>query len=334
MPILRPVPMPDGSLASATPASSPSTSSLLASDTTAAPPSASNLPTEALPGESLASASPATSTAAAPGVDSDAPPAMPPASATPPPAGPEASASASPSQNVTINLINLMVKRGLITKEDAAGLIKQAELEAAEAHDQAMVSQAAASQAQSATAASGPAAASPGGTASSASADTDDDTVHVAYVPDVVKNQIRDEVKADVMKQAKDEHWAAADTTPDWVHRFHVTGDIRVRYEGDLFPDGNATGQITNFNAINTGAPFDVNTATLKSGLTPSYNVDQNRNRFRLRARIGAGIDLGENFYAGMRIGTGSDNQPVSENQTPGRGQFIHAKSGRQFQQI
>ena len=206
---------------------------------------------------------------------------------------------ATPSQNVTVNLINLMVKRKLITQDDANDLFKQAEQEAATARTAAAQSAAGTAAASSATAA-------------------DDDTVHVAYVPDVVKNQIRDEVKADVMKQAHDEHWASADTTPDWVHRFHVTGDIRTRYEGDLFPDGNVTGETVNFNVINTGAPFDINTLTQKSGLIPTYNVDENRNRFRLRARIGAGIDLGQNFYAGMRIGTGSDDQPVSENQTLG----------------
>jgi hypothetical protein len=216
---------------------------------------------------------------------------------------------------VTINLINLMVKRGLITKDDAADLIKQAEMEAANAREQTAVAQAASPQTQ----APGPEqpSAVPG---APTPAGADDDTVRVTYVPDVVKNQIRDEVKADVMKQAQDENWGAQNTTPDWVKRFHVSGDIRVRYEGDFFPDGNATGSIINFNAINTGSPFDANIAqgSLKSGLVPTYNVDQDRNRFRLRARIGAGIDLGENFYAGMRVGTGSDDQPVTENQTLG----------------
>lgn len=277
MPILRPVPLPDGSLASASPAD---TASAVASDSTSS--TGSNpLPT---------------------------PPPVPAPSApsTPP---------ATPSQNVTINLINLMVKRGLITKDDADDLIKQAEQEAATARAQAAVAQAAPAQAPGSSQAAG----APGAPTPATPADADDDTVHVAYVPDVVKNQIRDEVKADVMKQAHDEHWASADTTPDWVHRFHVTGDIRTRYEGDFFPDGNATGSraVFNFNAINTGSPLDVNTLTSKS-FTPVYNVDQNRNRFRLRARIGAGIDLGENFTAGMRIGTGSDDQPVSENQTLG----------------
>jgi hypothetical protein len=280
-PILRPVPLPDGSsLADANP--SPATG---VSNTQVPTPDSS-----------------ASSTSAPVPV----PPSAPEASNRP-------STSPSPSPNVTVNLLNLMVKRNLISKEDAAGLIKQAEQEAATAR------QIAATQGPTSSNSGLPqTAAMPAGPTPATPADGDDDTVHVAYVPDVVRNQIRDEVKADVMKQAQDEHWSSADTTPDWVHRFHVTGDIRMRYEGDLYPDGNATGQIVNYNAINTGSPFDVNTSTQKSGLIPTYNVDQNRNRFRLRARIGAGIDLGENFTVGMRIGTGSDDSPVTENQTLG----------------
>jgi Putative porin len=203
-----------------------------------------------------------------------------------------------PSRNVTINLINLMVKRGLITKEDSQALIQQAQQEATAAQQSTPPSSSAPTPAQPVS---------------------DSDEVQVNYVPDVVKNQIRDDIKADVMKQARDEHWGGADNNlPDWVHRFHVTGDIRVRYEDDTFPDGNATGSITNFNAINTGSPFDINTSTQKSGLLPTYNVDEDRSRFRLRARLGSEIDLGENFTAGLRVGTGSDNSPVSENQTLG----------------
>ncbi len=278
-PVLRPVPMPDDS--------SPAGSGTPDAPATSAEPSvAATAATEA---------STSTSATAEP-------------SSTPTPAQADASAPSTPSENVTINLINLMVKKNLISKDDAAALIKQAEEEAASARAQAAVTQAT----------TVPASVAPGGPAPAASVDTDDDTVRVAYVPDVVKNQIRDEVKADVMKQAQDEHWSSADTTPDWVHRFHITGDIRVRYEGDYFPDENSPGEIVNFNSINTGAPFDTNTTTLKSGLIPTYNVDQDRTRFRLRARIGAGIDLGENFTAGMRVATGSDDSPVTENQTLG----------------
>jgi hypothetical protein len=239
---------------------------------------------------------------------------------------PEAPASApapasetAPSENATVNLIRLMVKKGLITKEDAGDLVKQAQAEADGAHRQALAAKPKSEVPPQATGPDGilsaPAAAAPSSPVGEAASD---DTVQVSYVPDVVKNQIRDEVKADVMKQAREEHWGTKNDIPDWVHRFRVTGDIRVRYEDDAFPDGNATGSLVNYNAINTGAPFDANFATSKSGFLPTYNVDQDRSRFRLRARIGAEIDLGQGFTAGMRVGTGSDNSPVTENQTLG----------------
>ena len=68
-----------------------------------------------------------------------------------------------------------------------------------------------------------------------------------------------DQIKQDVMNQARAENWAAPRANPDWVPRFRFSGDIRTRYEGDFYPNTNdATGAFPNFNAINTGAPFDV----------------------------------------------------------------------------
>ena len=100
-----------------------------------------------------------------------------------------------------------------------------------------------------------------------------------------------------------------------WVPNVRLSLDVRVRYEGMTFPDGNDnTGAFPNFNAINTGTPFDV------SGniFSPQNNVDQKRNRFRLRARLGREADLGEGFTAGFRIGTGESDTPVTQNQTLG----------------
>ena len=197
-------------------------------------------------------------------------------------------ASPARSQNVTINLINRLVQRGVLTKEDAAELIQQAEEDAAIARAQA---------------------------AAPTPPPPSDDEVRVTYVPEIVKTQIRDEIKQEVMEQAREEHWAAPNTIPEWVSRFRLFGDIRVRYEGIFYPSGNDnTGAFPNFNAINTGPPFDV-TGTVFS---PQYDVDQNRNRFRLRARAGAAVALGDGLTAGLRIATGEDNSPVTTNQTLG----------------
>jgi len=267
MPILRPVPLPDGTLASASPPDP-------------APPTSAVAP--------------------------DAPGSTPPA--TPPSAEAGPSASATPSSNAMVNLVNLLVAQHVITQEAGDRLIKQANQEADTARAQIASTQAMAERALTAQAAQAPAPAP-----APASAPASDDEVQVAYVPDVVKNQIRDEVTEDVLKQTRNENFVAKDDTPDWVKRFRITGDIRVRYEGDFYPSGSSVGSFTNFNSINTGSGFVIGSSQI-----PQYNVDQDRDRFRLRARIGADIDLGQGFTAGMRVATGSDDSPVSENQTLG----------------
>jgi hypothetical protein len=218
--------------------------------------------------------------------DSNRPPA--PSTAVNPPVA-ALTSNASPTANVTINLIHLMVKRGLITQTDADGLVHQAQQEAAAAQQQ---------------------------TAANAvlpEANPPDDTVAVAYVPDVVKNQIREEVTADVLQQQRADELASQKLIPSTAPQFHVAGDFRMRYEDDMYPSGNAVGLFPNFNAINTGAGFDINSL---SPALPEYNVNADRNRFRIRARFGTDVDLHDGFSVGLRIGTGQDDTPTTENQT------------------
>ena len=201
-----------------------------------------------------------------------------------------------PSPNATINLIRLMVERGLIPAADAEKLIAQAEAEAVQARTALAVASAQ------------PAAAAP----------VADDTVRVTYIPGNVRRQMVEEVRQDVMSQAVDENWAAPRTFPEWVSRWKFNGDIRVRYEGITYPSGNITGLNSNFwnyNAINTSStPYDVTGAANP----PINNVDQNRDRTRFRVRLGADIDLEEGFTSGVRIATGESNSPVSQNQSFG----------------
>ena len=213
--------------------------------------------------------------------------------------------NALPSQNVTINLINRLVERKVLTKEDAQDLIHLAEEDAAVAraqsdammHDVAVAREAAQVAVQQ--------------TAPPAT----DDQVRVTYIPESVKAQMREEIKDEVLSKAREENWATPSAVPDWVSKVRLSGDIRIRYEGDFFPSGNDnTGAFPIFNTINTGAPFDVS----GTAFSPQNNVDQNRNRFRIRARVGAEVDMGEGFTVGIRLGSGQDNSPVTENQTLG----------------
>ena len=156
--------------------------------------------------------------------------------------------------------------------------------------------------------------------AAAVSALPDDGTVRVTYVPESVKAQMREDIKNDVMEQARKERWASPRAFPEWVSRFTLYGDFRMRYEGyrpnqqnDAFV-GNSN--FWNYNSINTGAPYDVGSQNVAN--PPLYNVDQDRNRIRIRARLGVAVDLGEGFTTGLRIATGENGSPVSQNQTLG----------------
>lgn len=223
------------------------------------------------------------------------------------PATPRRSAST----NITINLINRLVARGLLPKEDADELIKQAEEETLEAQAQAAAQQDAAIQSAVSQAVAAVQAA-PIDPVPELGAD---DSMRITYIPDVVKTQIRDEIRAEVLAQAKSENWAAPRSMPEWTTRIRLFGDVRVRGEGVYFSESNDnTGAFPNFNAINTGAPFDISGTVF----SPQLNVDQDRQRLRLRARLGLEATLGQGFSAGLRLATGENNSPTSTNQSLG----------------
>jgi Putative porin len=199
---------------------------------------------------------------------------------------------AGPSTNVTVNLIARLVEKGVLTREEAAVMTQQAEAEAQQAQQNAA--------AQADLAALPPAPSS--------------DEMRVTYIPEVVKNNMRDQIKQELMATAREQKWSEKHY-PTWTEKFRPFGDLRGRYEGVYFGQSNDnTGGFPNFNAINTGAPFD----TSGTQFSPQYNVDQDRQRTRLRARFGSEILLGDGFNAGIRLATGDSNSPTSPNQTLG----------------
>ncbi len=243
------------------------------------------------------------------------------------PAAPLPAPKPTPSQNVTINLIHRLVERGVLTKEDAEELIKQAEQDAATAREQAIAARSQTTQSSENPPALIPpdipaptnpeqipaASETPAGV--DRPAEGPEDEVRVTYVPEIVKQQIRDQIKQEVLEQAREENWANPRTFPTWVLRFTPFADLRLRYDGRFFPEGNDnTGAFPNFNAINTGPPFDVS----GNVFSPQLNVDQDRQRARIRFRVGAQMDLEDGFTFGLRIGAGETNTPTSTDQTLG----------------
>ena len=118
-------------------------------------------------------------------------------------------------RNTTTNLIKELVKQGILTEKVANEMIKKAEADA-ESQSQLQNNQ----QAMEAP--------EPG-------------EVRVPYVPEFVKDEIRKQVRADlrqevvgdVMEKAKTEKWGTPDALPDWVNRFKLSGDLRLRSQSD-----------------------------------------------------------------------------------------------------
>ena len=214
-----------------------------------------------------------------------------------------------PTGNVTINLIQKLVKRGILTQEEATEMIRQAEAEAEAVRAQSQTDMVAIAQAAAVQVA-----------ASSLPAGSDlppasPDDIRVTHIPQPVKDQIKEEIKLELATNRTAREIGASLRLPKWVENGKAAYDLRVRYAGTFFPTGNdATGAFPNFNAINTGAPFD----TTGTQFAPQLNVDQNRNQYLLRARFGMDFAMSENFSSGFRLATGSNNTPVSTNQGMG----------------
>jgi hypothetical protein len=198
-----------------------------------------------------------------------------------------------PTGNATINLINRLVQKGILTQAEAAEMIQQAEADAAKV-------------AGNTKAEAPPLPAEP----------SPEEEATITYIPEVVRNQMRDQIQQELLAQAREEKWSEK-ATPDWTSKFRLFGDIRVRSENTMFPNSNAPADFfPNFNSINTGAPYDASISNTQ--MYPQYNVDQDRHRTRLRARVGTDVSLGDGFNAGIRIATGESNSPTSPNQTFG----------------
>jgi hypothetical protein len=187
-------------------------------------------------------------------------------------------------RDTTINLVNALVEQGVLSREKADKLIAQAEQSG-----------------KGGTAPASGAAPAPG-----AAPDVAPGVVRVPYVPESVREAITDEVKKDVMAQAKTERWGEPGAFPEWLRKVDLYGDVRFRYEADRFPRDNTP-----------NAPVDVLQAY---GVNIANSTDAN-NRLRVRARFGVEAKVADTVTLGMRLatgGVGTGSNPGSENQTLG----------------
>jgi hypothetical protein len=173
-------------------------------------------------------------------------------------------------RSTTYELINLLVDEGILSRAKADLLIREANRRTEEAKQKAVESKA-----------------------------TESKVVRVPYVPQTVRDQIRDEIKQDIVAEAKASGWGNPGALPEWMDRISFEGDIRLRYQGDRYPPDNAP-------AFAFPAGQDIT------------NTTEDRDRFAVRARLGMKLKFSDWLTGGMRLTTGNTTTPVSTNQTLG----------------
>ncbi len=194
-------------------------------------------------------------------------------------------------RNTVVNLLQTLVERGVVTRDQAEAMVSAAQKKAGD---------------------------------DAATTETQDkaeaNAVRVPYVPEIVKDEIRKQVMAElapevtknVVEQAQSEQWGVPAALPDWVRRVRWYGDVRVRSESDLFANDNVQDAYLNFQTVNEKGGIG------KAGAAALLNVSQDRERLRARLRLGLEAELGWGWSLGARITTGSLTDPVSTNQTLG----------------
>jgi len=194
-------------------------------------------------------------------------------------------------RNTVVNLLEAMVKQGLISRESAEKLVAEAQ---SKANAEAVAS----------VAAGAPA---PG-------------DVRVTYVPQVVQDQITAQVKqdvqasvvADVKKAAVDEGWGVPAALPSWVRNATWTGEIRVRAENINYGIGNLPFASPDIQSINEAGGI------AQAGPDAFLNTTEDETRLLLRLSFGGKFDLNENTVAALRFSTGNQPNPVTRNQALG----------------
>jgi len=194
-------------------------------------------------------------------------------------------------RNAVLNLLQALVDKGILTREQAEAMIRDAQAKA----EKELAAKEAAQKAQEKAEAN---------------------AVRVPYVPNIVKDEIAAEVAPSVKKQVVEEVTSANTlypALPEWMRRIRWTGDIRLRGEADDFASNNAQNVYLDFNQINAAGGVS------KAGTNAFLNTTVDQNRLRVRVRFGFDADLGSGWTTAVRLATGSVGEIIATtNQTLG----------------
>lgn len=182
-------------------------------------------------------------------------------------------------RQTTLKLVELLVQSGIITKEKADEMLREARRSA---------------QAAAAPAASG----GPG---------TGQRVVRVPYVPETVRTQIKDEIRQEVMGQAERERWAASGAVPEWTRGMKLSGDLRLRQQRVYQSKDNAAFYYD---------PNDVTSDTTGNFINVQDDYSQSRLRLRLGLDFKLAEDFsgGVRLATGSTSNPVSTNQTMGQN--------------------
>jgi hypothetical protein len=183
----------------------------------------------------------------------------------------------------TTNLIDLLVQEGVLPKDKAEAMMRKATQDASQQIKQAKANEAINS------------------VKSQESATLDDQVVRVQYVPEHIKKEMRAEIEKEVMTAL---NYKAGERLgmPGWLDRISFYGDMRLRFENNAFSASNAL-------------PGEYKTISANR-FSDIKNTTEDRNRLRVRGRLGADLKVNDWLSGGLRMTTGQLTSPVSPNQT------------------
>lgn len=196
-------------------------------------------------------------------------------------------------RNTVINLLEALVQKGVMTRDQAESMVATAQSKAA-ADAKARAERSA----------------------------VEPNAVRVTYVPETVRQQIAAEVSAvvtddvtkEVIAQAKADGWGVPGALPEWTKNVQLYGDVRARAQSDQFADDNGPSFLyRDYQSINEAG------GEQQAGPYDAYlNTSEDRDRFVGRVRLGLRAQLGDSFALDTRLASGNFRSPVSTNQTLG----------------
>lgn len=190
-------------------------------------------------------------------------------------------------RNTLVGVLEELVKSGVVSEADARKIVDKAETDAL------------AEVAQTTTADR------PGA-----------DTVRVTYVPQIVKDELReqikselrDEVSQDVINHARDDGWGVPGALPAWITDIKWRADVRVRSDNVMFASDNVKGYYRNFQAINQAG------GVIPAGENALLNVSEDVHQMTQRLRFGMEARVSDHWAMAARITTGNEGNPVTRN--------------------